>query len=72
MKTELKFSFGDDEENRYTIITKAENYHNALKDISGWLNKMIHEGEIYVLDIDTVKSIDSKVQEIMLNWNVEI
>ena len=73
MKAEIKFIFNDTEEDRLLRIAKTDSYYFVLKDISGWLHKVIREGaENYGLDTETCELIDDKLNEIMLSYDVNI
>ena len=74
---ELKFKFNIDDtkdQHDYHIVTNAQNYHDIIKDLDGWIDKTIRNSDYSTQDIDeeTLEYIQAKLHEIALNYQITL
>jgi len=77
MQPELHFKFNTDDikdQQDYHIVTNAQNYHDIIKDLDGWIDKTIRHSDYITQDFDkaTLEYVQAKLHEIALNYQITI
>ena len=71
LQTELHFKFDTTENIDYHIITHAKKYYDIVDDLEGWLDNELRKEQQYY-DKETLEYVQDKLNEIMLNYNIDI
>lgn len=73
MLTELKFTFNDNEEDRFYKITNADNLYSVIQDFDDELaNFTPQKANEMQVDIDTIDTVRSILHGFMSKHNIKI